>query len=166
MLTITAMALIVTAIAFLWPPSPSQKVAQPPRSISLYLATGANLPSFQANAGARVEASSGQTPAHYVLGEGEYVWSGIPRDGMQGNLTASVTATGEGRGTLRLMGLQDPWPVYAECPVMLDQKAIRVSCAFTKPDDGLGLEIMFLGSHDPLKISIQEIEITGPGHLP
>jgi hypothetical protein len=119
---------------------------------------------WQAENGATVQrdsTTSGDTRATISLPPNGYAWTATAnaRNAPSGRYVAASTLKGEGALTIRVSGLDKPWPVYQDCPVSLTPAAQSVECVFTKPVAPTGVEIAFMNTSNA-RVVVATSEIT------
>ena len=89
-----------------------------------------------------------------------YGWVAIeqPLPLESGKLTIALWAKGSGKGSLRIGGLQKPWPMYQNCPFDLSETASLVTCEFVRPTENKGLQISFMAT-TPVEASIYGLRL-------
>jgi len=77
-----------------------------------------------------------------------YTWTAADsaQSAPSGQYVASLILRGEGALTIRVLGLDRPWPIYTDCPVHLTPDGGIIECAFTKPANGMGVEIALMNN--------------------
>jgi hypothetical protein len=123
---------------------------------------------WQGQGGAVVQhdaADDERARAKIVLPPNSFAWTAAvgARGTPSGPYVVSLTAQGEGTLTLRLTGLERPWPLYGECPVELTPATRSIECLFSKPADPFGVELLLVNG--PKARSV--VSVSGvTGHRP